>query len=149
MNVLQKVQLYNEYRLTSYGSSFKMATPTEHMLHPSNFHSYSDLEMASAKVHPHFVEQPRAAFASPTFLEDLVSKFSWANNDDSGKKKSDYRVPTKRRRTKGQLSKAAASEPRPFKVARTTPKPSVVFFPTNEDNGCGEASAIGKNEHAF
>ena len=103
---------------------------------------FSDLEIASAKVHPHFVE-PRAA--SPTFLEDLVSKFSWANNDSE---RSDYRVPTKRRRTKGQLSKAA-SEPRPFKVARTTPKPSVVFFPTNEDNGCGEASAIGRNEHAF
>ena len=53
-------------------------------------------------------------------------------------------VVPKRRRTKAKerFSKTA-SEPKPYRVSKTTPKPSVVFFPTNEDKGCGESSAIG------
>ena len=62
---------------------------------------------------------------------------------DSNGEMRDPVVP-KRRRTKAKerFSKTA-SEPKPYRVSKTTPKPSVVFFPTNEDKGCGEASAIG------
>ena len=55
----------------------------------------------------------------------------------------------KRRRKKRKRISAQGSKPQPYKVAKTTPRPSAIFFPTNEDEGCGEVTAMGSGFNTF
>lgn len=63
---------------------------------------------------------------------------SWLYSQDvNGDRRS------RNRRRKRPLLKSSDSKPVPYMVSATTPAPSVVFFPTNEDKGCGEAASVG------
>jgi hypothetical protein len=55
----------------------------------------------------------------------------------------------RRKNSKKRLLLAQESKPAAYLVAKTTPTPSVVFFPTNKDKGCGSASATGSGFNTF
>ena len=58
--------------------------------------------------------------------------------------KAEHASSIKAKRRKAER-RSSASDPYPvLRVAKTTPKPSVIFFPTNENEGCAEANGIGK-----
>ena len=78
---------------------------------------------------------------------NLPSDFSWESIFPSNKKES-KRKRRKRKRIRKKMI-AQESNPKPYKVAKTTPKPSAIFFPTNENQGCGEATAVGSGFNTF
>ena len=63
---------------------------------------------------------------------NLPSDLNWESIFPAQKKKKKKRI--RKKMLKG-------SESRPLKVSKTTPKPSAIFFPTNENEGCGEITA--------
>ena len=74
------------------------------------------------------------------FRRSLTSSWLFPQDENNKKAKAPRRGPKSRRRP---LLKSSGSKPVPYAVSATTPGPSVVFFPTNEDKGCGEAASVG------
>ena len=82
---------------------------------------------------------------SPVETFDLPTTFSW----DSIFPENDKKIRKRKRRIRKKGLRGQGSKPKPYKVAKTTPKPSAIFFPTNEDEGCAEATAVGSGFNTF
>ena len=86
---------------------------------------------------------------------DLPESFSWdtifPSTPDSQSQfpKNVRKKGKRRRRIRKKGLRAQGSDPEPYRVAKTTPKPSAIFFPTNEDEGCAEATAVGSGFNTF
>ena len=76
----------------------------------------------------------------------LPANFSWESIFPSEEKPKRRR--RRRKRPKNKMV-AQGSDPKPLKVSKTTPKPSAIFFTTNENKGCGEATAVGSGFNTF
>ncbi len=50
---------------------------------------------------------------------------------------------SRRRRPRPRPPRGQESKPMPYSVSKTTPGPSVVFFPTNRDEGCKGSEGVG------
>ena len=82
---------------------------------------------------------------TPVEILDLPPTFSW----DTIFPKNERRTRKRKKRIRKKGLRGQGSEPKPYKVAKTTPKPSAIFFPTNEDEGCAEATAVGSGFNTF
>ena len=87
--------------------------------------------------------------------ELFEESFSWDTifpptpNSKSQLPKNVRKKGKRRRRIRKKGLRAQGSDPEPYRVAKTTPKPSAIFFPTNEDEGCAEATAVGSGFNTF
>lgn len=79
---------------------------------------------------------------SPYLEMNLPDGFSWESIFPSTQNKRSKR---KKRIRKKMLASSSDS----YKIAKTTPKPSAIFFPTNEEDGCGESTAVGSGFNTF
>ena len=82
---------------------------------------------------------------TPVEILGLPPTFSW----DTIFPKNERRTRKRKKRIRKKGLRGQGSEPKPYKVAKTTPKPSAIFFPTNEDEGCAEATAVGSGFNTF
>ena len=82
---------------------------------------------------------------NPVEILDLPPSFSW----DSIFPKNEEKIKKRKRRIRKKGLRGQGSNPKPYHVSKTTPKPSAIFFPTNEDEGCAEATAVGSGFNTF